>query len=279
MSLSTCTSRIGDSTDGRGIRYGDEKSASEMLFSYGFLPEDLPETKQVVLDMALPDDDPLGVAKNMFCRSTPGLKLSTEDSLDQDLPAAATSNVTWDSPLVWWACVNEEDGIYIGVAQKTDGTKELEATWKGEKIQSPDQLQGLLAADPSWEIFQLRAAVLVLERVETQLSLLHQTEQVLENLRENQDLFETLFRPEVLGLVSQLRKVEGALLRRVAESLMNQVCHPFSNVARLPLTLLALENRVAGIRDCIGLPHSTISSRGRRGFLMNDRAKRLDCYH
>ncbi|GLI71976.1 hypothetical protein PoHVEF18_000143 [Penicillium ochrochloron] len=204
------------------ISYGDEKSASEMLFSYGFLPEHLPGTKQVVLDMALPDDDPLGVAKNMFCRSTPGLKLSTEDSLDQDSPAAATSNVTWDSPLVWWACVNEEDGLYIGVAQKTDGTKELEATWKGEKIQSPDQLQGLLAADPLWDIFQLRAAVLVLERVENQLSLLHQTEQVLENLRENQDLFETLFRPEVLGLVSQLRKVEGALLRRVAESLMDQ---------------------------------------------------------
>lgn len=207
-----------------------------MLFSYGFLPEDLSETKQVVLDMALPDDDPLGVAKNMFCRSTPGLKISTEPSLDQDLPAAG-SNVTWDSPLVWWACVNEEDGLYVGVAQRTDGTKELEATWKGEKVQSPNQLQGLLAADPSWEIFQLRAAVLVLERLETQLSLLHQTEQVLENLRENQDLFQTLFRPEVLSMVSHLRKLEGALLQRAIESLMDQVCHSLSHVAGYWLTL------------------------------------------
>jgi hypothetical protein len=232
---------IGDNTDRLGIRYGDEKSASEMLFSYGFLPEDLSETKQVVLDMALPDDDPLGVAKNMFCRRTPGLKISTEDSLDEGLPATA-SDVTWDSPLVWWACVNEEDGLCIGVAQKTDGTKELEAIWNGKKIESPDQLRGLLAADPLWDIFQLRAAVLVLERVETQLSLLHQTEQILENLRENQDLFETLFRPEVLGLVSQLRIVEGALLQRVVESLMDQVCHSLSNVARFPLTRLTLEN-------------------------------------
>lgn len=250
-----------------------------MLFSYGFLPGDLSETKQVILDMALPDDDPLGVAKNMFCRNTPGIKLSTEDSLDQGLPATA-SNVTWDSPLVWWACVNEEDGVYIGVAQKTDGTKELEATWKGEKIQSPDQLQGLLAADPLWEIFQLRAAVLVLERVETQLSLLHQTEQIVENLRENQDLFETLFRPEVLGLASQLRRVEGALLQRVVENLLDQVCDPLFYTACLIANPFILENRAAGIRNCIGLPYSAISSRGRRRFLMNDReAKCLGCYH
>jgi hypothetical protein len=236
VSLSTYYPTVGGNTDRQGIRYGDEKSASEMLFSYGFLPRDLSETKQVVLNMSLPDDDPLGVAKNMFCRSTPGLKLSTDVSSDETLPAAAASNVTWDSPLVWWACANEEDGLYIGVAQKTDGTKELEATWKGEKIQSPDELQGLLAADPSWEIFQLRAAVLVLERVETQLSLLYQTEESLENLRENQNLVETLFRPEVLGLVSQLRKLERALLQRAIENLMDQVCHSLFDVAGFPLT-------------------------------------------
>ncbi|KAJ5359540.1 uncharacterized protein N7496_011953 [Penicillium cataractarum] len=203
------------------ISYGDEKSASEILFSYGFLDEDQSEAKQVVLDLSLPDDDPLGVAKNMFCRSTPGLKLSTEHGSDQGA-SAASSNISWDSPLVWWASVNEEDGLYIGVAQRTDGTKELEATWKGEKVQSPDQLQGLLAADPSWEIFKLRAVVLVLERAETQISQLHQIEQILENLRGNEDLFKTLFRPEVLGLVSRLRKLEGALLQRAIESLIEQ---------------------------------------------------------
>lgn len=186
------------------------------------MANDQSEAKQVVLDWSLPNDDPLGVAKNMFCRSTPGLRLSTEDGLDQGT-SVATSNISWDSPLVWWASVNEEDGLYIGVAQRTDGTKELEATWRGEKVQSPDQLQGLLAGDPSWEIFKLRAVVLVLERVETQLSQLHQTEQILEDLRANQDLFKTLFRPEVLSLVSRLRKLEGALLQRAIENLIEQV--------------------------------------------------------
>lgn len=190
------------------------------------------------MDLSLPDDDPLGVAKNIFCRSTPGLKLSTEDSLDQS-GSVAESNISWDSPLVWWASVNEEDGLYIGVAQRTDGTKELEATWKGEKVQSPNQLQGLLAADPSWEIFKLRAVVLVLERVETQLSQLHQTEQILENLRENEDLFKTLFRPEILSLVSRLRKLEGALLQSAIESLIEQVSDSLYEVDGSVLTLSA----------------------------------------
>ncbi|KAJ5167078.1 uncharacterized protein N7482_005859, partial [Penicillium canariense] len=205
------------------ISYGDEKSASEMIFSYGFLEADRTEARQVVLDLSLPDDDPLGVAKSLFCRNTPGIRLSTVGGKDQDTPAlAAASHITWDSSLIWWASVNEEDGLYIGIAQTTDGTKELEATWKGEKIQSPEQLRELLAADPSWDIFQLRAVVLVLERVETQLSFLHETEQVLENLRENEDLFKALFRPEVFNLASQLRTLEGVLLQRAIEDLVKQ---------------------------------------------------------
>lgn len=193
-----------------------------MLFSYGFLAEDQSDAKQVFLDIALPDDDPLGVAKSMFCRTTPGLRIFTEDSLDHGTPVTA-SNVTWDSSLVWWASVNEEDGLYIGLAQRTDGTKELEATWKGEKVHSPDQLRGLLAADAAWDIFQLRAVVLVLQRVEAQLSLLQQTEQLLENLREDEDLFKTLFRSEVLGLITHLQKLEGALLQGAIETLTAQV--------------------------------------------------------
>lgn len=238
MSLPINHSMIDGNTDAQYSRYGDEKPASEMLFSYGFLAEDQSEAKQVVLDMALPDDDPLGVAKSMFCRSTPGLRLFTEDGLDQGT-AATESNVTWDSPFVWWASVNEEDGLYIGIAQRTDGTKELEATWKGEKIQSPDQLQGLLVADPSWEIFKVRAVVLVLERVEAQLSLLHQTEQVLEDLRENKDLPKTPFRPEVLGLITHLRKLEGDLLQRAIENLTAQVSYSLIRVAGSSLTLSA----------------------------------------
>lgn len=223
MSLATYNPTVGGHTDSLASRYGDEKPASEMLFSYGFLDEDQSDAKQVVLNIAPQDDDPLGVAKNMFCRSTPGIKLSTEDNLGQSTSAPPSSTISWDSPLVWWASVNEEDGLYIGLAQRTDGTTELEATWKGENVQSPDQLQGFLAADSSWDIFKLRATVLVLERVENQLSLLHQTEQALGTLRENEDLLKTLFRPDVLRLILHLRKLEGALLQRAINILIEQV--------------------------------------------------------
>jgi hypothetical protein len=196
-------------------RYGDEKPASEMIFSYGFLEDDRTEAKEVFLGIEIPDDDPLGAAKKMFCREAPGIRIFTESE--------APSQTTWDSALVWWACVNEEDGLDISVAQTTDGQRELETSWKGVKIQEPTQLRELLTADPSWDIFQLRAVVLLLQRLETQLAVMRETEEIISALRDKQPAFETIFRPEVLGLVSRLRGLEASLLQKEVEDLMNQV--------------------------------------------------------
>ncbi|KAF7717465.1 Uncharacterized protein PECH_000486 [Penicillium ucsense] len=203
------------------ISYGDEKPASEMLFTYGFLPDDLADAKQVLLDVTLPEDDPLAVAKNMFCRKNPGLKLSVGGAKEGQTDEAA-SDIHWESQLIWWASVNEEDGLHIGVAQRTDGTKELEASWKDHAIQSCDQLLGFLTADPSWEIFQLRAVMLVLQRVETQLASLHRVSNVIDSIRDDEALTRTLFRPEVMATVSKLRTLEEDLLQRSNQSLIIQ---------------------------------------------------------
>jgi len=189
-----------------------------MIFSYGFLESDRTEAKQVFLDMPMPDDDPLAIAKHIICRETPGIRVTTGQGTFQ-----SSQQTTWDSPIVWWACVNEEDGLEIGVTQTTEGTRELEATWKGEQIQSSTQLRDVLAADQAWEIFQLRAVVLVLERLETQLSLLHGTSEVLNNLREQETHFHNLFRPDVFTLICQLRKLEAEFLERAVNDLMKQV--------------------------------------------------------
>lgn len=196
-------------------RYGDEKPASEMIFSYGFLEDDRTEAKEVFLGFEIPDDDPLGAAKKMFCREAPGIRIFTESK--------TPSHTTWDSALVWWACVNEEDGLHIDVAQTTDGQRELETSWKGGKIQEPAHLREHLAADPSWDIFQLRAIVLLLQRLETQLAVMHETEEIISGLRDRHSAFEAIFRPEVLGLVSRLRGLEASLLQKEVEDLMNQV--------------------------------------------------------
>ncbi|KAJ5553834.1 hypothetical protein N7513_003793 [Penicillium frequentans] len=206
------------------ISYGDEKSASEMIFSYGFLDSDMTETTQVMLHMNSPQDDPLGMAKKMICKDTPGIGVSTsQDPATTDLTSSnGPGKIVWDSPLIWWSSVNEEDGLKIGIAQTTDGGRELEAHWKGEKIQSPDQLHHFVTIDPLVDIFQLRAVVLVLERVEAQVSLLNETNQVLDHLRENPTALSSMFRPEIFEMVSRLRQLEGTLLQKAVEELIQQ---------------------------------------------------------
>lgn len=189
-----------------------------MIFSYGFLDKNRTEAKQVTLDMTIPGDDPLAIAKNMICRETPGIRMSMAQDTSEN-----SHQTIWDSPIVWWACVNEEDGLEIGVTQTTEGTRELETIWKGKKIQAPTQLRDLLATDPAWEIFHLRAVVLVLERLEAQLSVLQETEEVLNNLRENEKLFNNLFRPEIFALIERLRTLEAELLEQAVNDLIKQV--------------------------------------------------------
>lgn len=187
-----------------------------MVFSYGFLESDRKEARQVLLDMNMPSDDPLGVAKNMICREAPGIRLSLVSDI------GSSSHIVWDSPLVWLASVNEEDGLHIGVTQTNDGTMELETIWREEKLVSPHQLRELLAADPAWDVFQLRAVVLLIERLEAQLSLMKETDDVLRSLQENQAIFETIFRPEIFSLASRLRQLETKHLENAILDLTKQ---------------------------------------------------------
>ncbi|KAJ5493818.1 hypothetical protein N7463_009905 [Penicillium fimorum] len=195
------------------ISYGDEKPASEMIFSYGFLESGTTEAREIFLNLDIPEDDPLALAKKMFCQNNSGIRISA---------VGGSEEVTWESGLAWMACVNEEDGIHFGIAQTTDGGRELETTWKGKKIQSPSHLRELLAVDPLWEIFQLRATVLLLERLETQLALLHETEKIISNLREDKAALNSMFRPGIVTSISQYRILEGELLGKAVDELMKQ---------------------------------------------------------
>ncbi|CRL22634.1 unnamed protein product [Penicillium camemberti] len=195
------------------ISYGDEKPASEMIFSYGFLESGTTEAREIFLNLDIPEDDPLGIAKKMFCRNDSGIRISAVEGSEE---------VTWESGLAWMACVNEEDGLHFGIAQTTDGGRELETTWKGEKIQSASHLRELLAVDPLWDIFQLRAAVLLLERLETQLALLQETEEIISNMQEDKAALDSMFRPGIFTSIAQFRILEGELLEKAVEELIKQ---------------------------------------------------------
>ena len=83
------------------ITYGDEKGACEMLFSYGFIESTVTSARELFLDLDIPDDDPLKLAKETVATAAPGFRLFLHgDSTD------------WESDWVWLPCVNEEYVVF-----------------------------------------------------------------------------------------------------------------------------------------------------------------------
>ena len=140
------------------ITYGDEKGACEMLFSYGFIESTAKSARELFLDLEIPFDDPLKLAKEAVAHSAPGFRLFVHgDSID------------WESFFIWLLCVNEEDGLEFKLLQNIDGERELQAFWKGEEIADMSNLVMLLKLEPLWDVFELRAISTLQSRVEQQL--------------------------------------------------------------------------------------------------------------
>lgn len=187
-----------------------------MLFSYGFLDHDQTAANQVFVDLEIPDDDPLKMAKMAFYKDAPGVRLLSPPTNSD------TQSISWDSPFVWWACVNEEDGLDFNVLQTNDGGRELRASWKGEEMDLSGTLRNCLATDPLWDVFQLRAVVTILDRLETQFFTLQQTQGMIAEISQDETMRE-IFRPDVFGTVMRLRELEGKMLEKAIGDLAKQV--------------------------------------------------------
>ncbi|KAF9886308.1 hypothetical protein FE257_011567 [Aspergillus nanangensis] len=199
------------------ISYGDDKPASEMVFSYGFLETEREDAKQIFLDLDIPQDDPLRMAKKAFCKDPPGVRVSSTSLASE----AGEFSTTWDSPFVWWACINEEDGLDFKVLQNNDGERELVVTWKTEEVKSSHEIQTLLSADPLWNVFRLRAVVIILERLELQLFILREVQEMIAEVKQDENMRE-LFRADVLDTMNKLRALEERLLDTAIEDLMGE---------------------------------------------------------
>lgn len=150
--------------EGKQISDGEEVTitygcggASEMIFSYGFLEENVQSAREMFLSLTAPEDDPLRIAKIHFAKEAPGVRIFTNSQ----------GQVDWESNFVWWACVNEEDGLDFEVLQTNDGDRELQASWQGNRLEH-DALKRTLMQDPLKDIFRLRATITIQERVEKQ---------------------------------------------------------------------------------------------------------------
>jgi hypothetical protein len=198
------------------ITYGDEKGVSEMIFSYGFVESGVANARQLFLDLDIPTDDPLRLAKKAVCKDAPGVRLYTKEN----------GEIGWESKYVWWSCVNEEDGLGFRILQANDGGKELKMLWKKVELEA-ERLEETLASDSMRDIFQLRAVVVLQRRIERQASELEETE---EQFSEGVHL--PGVRPTTWETIKKLRALEVEFLADAYQSMQAEVCPiPFSAIS------------------------------------------------
>ena len=188
------------------IMYGGG-GACEMMFSYGFLEEHASSAREIFLGLSIPTDDPLRMAKIRFAQEAPGVRVYVDD----------TDQVHWQSASVWWACVNEEDGLDFQVEQTLDGDMELKALWKGNEL-SADALQSILLEDRLRDVYVLRAVVMIQERVEQQGMVLAASEDEYSSTCPGVQI-----RAPVYETIGRLRALEMELFSRAYQKLEEEV--------------------------------------------------------
>ena len=154
------------------------------------------------LDLDIPDDDPLRPAKIFVSTAAPGFRIFDKES-----------HIEWESDFIWLVVINEEDGLDFKVRQTIDGKREIQAFWKDKELDTM-KLREHLHEDPAWDIYQLRATVLLQQRVEMQIDTLQQTQNVKR---------EASIRDVPWRLAARLRRLELDMLEHTLSTLEHQV--------------------------------------------------------
>ena len=203
--------------DSTNIENGDEINitygaggACETIHSYGFLDEGATSARELFLTLDIPLDDPLRMAKKAAAKEPPGVRLFVDSQ----------GAIQWEGALVWWAAVNEEDGLDFQMIQSQDGARELKTLWKNAEF-LPSQLRDRIATDSVFDVFRLRATVLVQERVEAQGAELVASEEWFEDASQQAEF-------GLRNILNRLRYLELDLLTRAYGTLEKQVCTKIS---------------------------------------------------
>jgi hypothetical protein len=194
------------------ISYGSSKSAAEMLFSYGFVDDDI-DTDSLVLDLHPLPDDPLCKAKVAAFSGLPMVRVSSTAEV-----------IDWSSPFLFFMCLNEEDGLEFKVMQQTDGSRsQLQVFWHDLDVtDSTAQFEQHISQDPLKDVFRLRAVCILGGRIQGQLERLYATEDmsvIVDSSTFGMD--KALF-----TAASKLRKREIALLEKASNAIDSQVSLP-----------------------------------------------------
>lgn len=175
-----------------------------MIFSYGFIEDTMDNARDILLGLDIPDDDPLKRAKQTVATSAPGVRLINSHK-----------GLRWGSDFVWLVVVNEEDGLQFQIAQKVDGSQELEVSFGDQALTDVTKLGDLLKGSPMWEVFELRAVCVIQDRVSLQMQSLASNE-----IEEGEDLADPYSEK---GLALKLRSLEFEMLEQFIGFLESEV--------------------------------------------------------
>jgi hypothetical protein len=188
------------------ISYGD-KSAAEMLFSYGFL-DAMSESGSLVLPLEPFPDDPLRIAKLYAFGEQPRIHVSVNK---QGVPK-------WESAFAYLMCVNEEDGLEFRILQDVEGNQEMRVFWLEEDVSDKTKdFEALIQSHEISEVLKLRAVTVVQGCLQKQLEKLIPSEEVAA-LYNNPAIGE-----ERKTATTALRRIEMAVLEKVVEGLEKEV--------------------------------------------------------
>ncbi|KAG6036032.1 hypothetical protein E4U41_005828 [Claviceps citrina] len=201
------------------ISYGAAKSASEMLFSYGFV-DPTESVSKMILHLGPFPDDPLAAAKVHIFNGPRILELSLKAGHEARENEGALDLFSWHSPFVHLMCLNEEDGLSFQLLQDTEGGRSLRLFWQDEDVtERADELEALIKDHRLCQVFRLRAVTVVLQTVEEQMCSIRSgpSDAELESLQSAGAV-----RSDCLAAAELLKAVEGELLARALEALRHE---------------------------------------------------------
>ncbi|KAI0514567.1 hypothetical protein F5B22DRAFT_647606 [Xylaria bambusicola] len=180
------------------IDYGHDKSAAEMLFSYGFI-DPVSTAKSILLPVEPMADDPLAKAKLYAFGSAPTLKITDNEN---GVPK-------WDAPFIYLMCLNDEDGLHFRVLQENDGSQDLRMFWQDTDItREAGTIETLIKGHELCQVFRLRAATVALQMIQQQVEILRKNSAPTGHERSH-----------VVLAALKLRAIEKDLLERALEVL------------------------------------------------------------
>lgn len=190
------------------ISYGADKSAAELLFSYGFL--ELAENGgSLVLPFEANADDPLARAKLVAFGEPPTLHVS----VDKDGAA------TWECPFAYLSCLNEEDGLEFRLLQDVEGNRELRVFWQEEEdvTDRSKDFEAVIRDHPIYALVRLRAVTLLQGCLEDEVQQL-QSHAYYDSLSSNPTV-----REHCRVAAATLREIELGILQKAVEAMEREV--------------------------------------------------------